>query len=83
MAAITLTALTILEGNAPSEAATACACGWRIEVEMWWVRWLKAADPKEPPTDGHCVAVPGYPSYGACEERKEPSCAVGVSFWRL
>jgi len=53
MVAITLTALTILDGDHEAGAATAYACGWRIDEDYWWVRPLKGADPTSPPGDGH------------------------------
>ena len=53
MAAITLTTLTSIDGDTPSEAAMAYACGWRIDADHWWVRPLRAGDPREPPSDGY------------------------------
>jgi len=53
MTAVSLTASTSVEGDAPHNAATAYACGWRIDTDHQWERALKAHEPKEPPHSGH------------------------------
>jgi len=53
MAAVILTTLRSLKGDHASAAATAYACGWRIDEDHWWVRMLVGADPKESLHSGH------------------------------
>jgi hypothetical protein len=52
MAAIKIADTTSKDGDARHEAATAYACGWRIDADSWWVRPLKSGDPKDAPSDG-------------------------------
>jgi hypothetical protein len=53
MPEVHLSALTNIYGDDPAAAATAYACGWRIDEDHWWVRPLKGGDPTSPPGDGH------------------------------
>jgi hypothetical protein len=53
MAAVILTDLRIIHGDQAADAATAYACGWRIDADNWWVRLVKAGDPQEAPGDCH------------------------------
>jgi hypothetical protein len=53
MAPVSLTTYKSVEGDAPYNAATAYACGWRIDADLRWVRPLKAGDPKEPLRNVH------------------------------
>jgi hypothetical protein len=53
MPEVHLSALTTIDGDEPTDAASAHARGWRIDTDYWWVRPLKGGDPTSPPVDGH------------------------------
>jgi hypothetical protein len=53
MATVILTTLQGLDGDHASAAATANACGWRIDEGYLSVRTLNTGDAKDAPRRGH------------------------------